>query len=287
VSKAAKARPSASSVQTQSRPLFSLRDGKSPFHLEPGDVAAEIEENALRHLTQGKPGLLERLVPAIEREAIARMAQQCVVTTTPTTRPNWMAESEWLAAWQGQALIFVETSDAEPESTPWAAAQVLLRARDLREAIDTGQPEKAAALAMLLCSWVFVGGIGVKYAKAAPVAERFLTSQREKSVLPRAAIRKAHAVETDSGAARKRDLVQAAMRAAGPPASTPEVWPHLLSELDAQGFRYTEHGAKNDRCLKFEDANQKECTLTYKRVQALLRELRGKALAGGRPLKKG
>jgi hypothetical protein len=259
------------------KPLFPFSDGGAPFHIEPVDVAAEIEFNALRHIRDGRAGLLERLVPALEREAIARLGRQGVVSAQPAHRPTWMPEIEWRQAWQALADGFQMNAEVDPESTAWAAAQVILRARDLREAIAHGEAEKAAALAMLLGAWVFTGGIGVKYAKAAPVAQRQIDAQRKRARKER------FAVKTDDGPPmKKRDFVSQAVLASGTrDCTTPEAWPHLFGVLDAAGLCPCEGGAKDGRWIE-----SKAGRFTFKGVQKMLKELRQAPAARGRPRKK-
>ncbi len=254
-----------------------LMDGEAPFHLEPADVAIEIEDNALRHLAEGQPGLLARLVPALEREAIVRLAH-----AMGEKKPSFSdMEDAGLARWQVRAWRFARDSQDHPESTGWASAQVLLRARDLREAVQAGESEKAAALAMLLVAWVFVGGIGVKYATAAPVAERHIAAQRKRAKKERAA------VKTDEGSVRKRDLVQDALKQAGEGAGTSDVWPHLWATLDRLHMNPNETGAKAEREIYARDANGKGVQFTFKGVQTMLRRIRGQAASRrGRPAKK-
>ncbi|MGD9585620.1 MAG: hypothetical protein AB7V34_02370 [Brachymonas sp.] len=92
---------------------------------------------------------------------------------------------------------------------------------------------------------------------------------------------------TDDGKSTKRSLVLKALNAAGPDAITPEVWPHLLSQLDQMGMHPREDGAKDTRTITAIDSNGRTLQFTNKGVQTMLKTIRGDSTSRrGRPNRK-
>ena len=274
------------------RVIRPLRDGAGPFHDEPEDLASGIEARGLRlieHSWHGQHGVL----PYLEEEAIARLRHELGplgAGEAEWKRENW---EWWRRLWMQRAHAFLLTTKEGPiDATPaYSAAEALMHAQNLRGAIECGEAEKAAALAMLVASWVFIGGVSVRLAAAEPVAAKHRKAQRAKAKLGRATI------QADEGGMRKRDLVAEALGDAGADAGTADVWPHLFAVLDAHGMEPQEAGAKDTREISVQSwrkrsgaKNQPEpkiVTFTFKGVQTMLRELRqGPAVKRGRPKKK-
>lgn len=112
-------------------------------------------------------------------------------------------------------------------------------------------------------------------------AKDIVTQGREgqvrKAKLPRTA------VLVDGERVKKNDLVATALNEAGIGATTPEVWPHLLSVLERQGMNPQETGAKDTRRITAWDDDGKEVEFSVKGVQAGLRKMRDRPVKKGRP----
>lgn len=259
-----------------------MRDGAGPFHDEPEDLASTLEARGLK-LIEHAWGASHGVLPYLEEEAIARLRHELGPLGDDEAawkRANW---DWWRRLWFQRAHAFMQSTTQGPiNATPaYSAAEMLIRAWDLRHAIERGEAEKAAALAMLVASWVFIGGVSMRLAAAEPVAAKHLKAQRAKAKMERAT------VQADRGGMRKRDLVAQALGHAGAEAGTADVWPHLFAVLDAHGMEPQESGAKDTREFHAADANARPVTFTFKGVQTMLRELRkAPAAKRGRPRKK-
>lgn len=263
-----------------------LRDGGGVFHDEPEDFAIELEFNALRHIADGLPGLTQRMLPHLEEEAISRLrhagARLVVQDEKHLKDLDW---DWWRLRWVEEARYFLRHSEQGPinATIAYSAAEALTRASDLRYAIEDGHAEKAAALAMLVASWVFMGGVSLRLLSAEPTAKKFRFGQKRKAQMERTTL------ETDDGGTTKRGLVALAWGEAGKEAGTPEVWNHLLGVLDVKGFSPQETGAKSERKIAATDASGKAIHFTFKGVQTMLgrlKEEKGQKTKTGRPRKK-
>lgn len=133
-----------------------INDGTAQFFDDPSDIAAHAE-NALRNIEAGQPYITDVTLKYWENEAIARFAAQ--TSFRPTFEPDKLKERElWLAKWANEARhASVYHSGLNPVAR--AAVRVLLGACELNNAIlDKGDPQKIAALSMLLVCEVLMGG---------------------------------------------------------------------------------------------------------------------------------
>ena len=263
-----------------------LRDAHGPFHEEPDDLAAALEARGLRLIEPSGRFAPSGVLPHLEEEAIARL--RGAVGPLSESEAEWKREGWdwWRSRWVNEAHYFLRHAGQGPaNATPaYSAAEMLVRAASLRGAIADGDAEKAAALAMLVASWVFVGGVSIRLALAEPAAAKhgaYRKTQRAKALRERTTVR------TDEGGVRKRDLVAEALRAAGPEAGTAEVWEHLFAVLEGRGMRPVEHGAKAERVMTASDSEGDSLRFSFKAVQTMLRMLRPNAAPPrGRPRKK-
>lgn len=262
------------------RPLQPLRDGAGLFHEEPDELALVLESRGLRLIEPGRGGSPIGVLPFLEEEAIARLRHEVgkLVEDEPAVKAaDW---DHWRRMWVQEAHYFMRNAMQGPlEATvAYSAAEILVRAGELRGAIEGGEAERAAALAMLVASWVFTGGVSIRLALSEPVAQRHRQKQREKGQKER------FAIKADSGKSKKSDFVKRAFKAAGQvDCGTAELWPHLFSLLDSEGLRPTEEGAKSERSILLADGKTR---FTFKGVQRMLAELRSAPVKRGRPRKK-
>lgn len=260
-----------------------LRDGKGLFHEEPDELASVVEAHGLKLIELGRQGRQYGVLPHLEEEAIARLRN--VVGPLTASELEWKEQNwdYWREQWVKEAHYFLRNSMQGPDeaTTAYSAAEVLARAAEMRWAMQAGNAEKAAALAMLVASWVFIGGVSVRLATSEPVAKKYRKTQRDRAKKERSA------VKTDDGGFRKRDLVQDALKQAGEGAGTSDVWPHLWATLDRLHMSPNEVGAKQEREIYARDAKGNEVHFTFKGVQTMLRRIReGEAAKRGRPKKK-
>lgn len=258
-----------------------IRDGANLFHDEPDEFASGIEATTLHYIENGEHGLLEGLLPYLEEEAIARLrhagATVCLMDEAHLKKHD---RDRWRIEWVTEARYFERHWAGTVNAPPYAAAKMLIFISDLRYAIEDGHAEKAAALGMLVTSWAFMGGVALRLATAEPVAKKYKASQRGKARLERTTL------EAGSERTRKTDLVARSLRMAGSNAGTNDVWPHLWSLLDAEGFSPVEDGAKDQKKMLCTDANGVPVIFTFKGVQTMLAKLRGTKARRGRPKKK-
>jgi hypothetical protein len=263
-----------------------MRDGASPFQDEPDDIASGIEGSVLPNIANGLPGLTGGMLPYIEEEAIARLRHNGLTISNDESalkRENW---EHWRRLWTQEAHYFLQNATCGPidASKNYAAAEALVAASRLRYAIEDGHAEKAAALGMLLVSWVHIGGLSIRFFVADTAATKHKKAQRTKAQKDRPNI------ALDDRRIRKSDVVEAAFKSAGIEAGTSDVWGHLISELESLGLAPHEGGAKTTRYIRATDANGNGVEFTFKGVQTMIRELKN---AGrhqpsklGRPTKK-
>lgn len=258
-----------------------LRDAKAVFHDEPEDLASTLEARGLRLIEPGRNGEEIGVLPYLEEEAIARLSY----SLGPLVPDDWKRENWewWRYQWSERAYIYARqvASNKAISQTALAAAEMLIQASALRAAIKAGDPEKAAALGMLVASWVFCGGVSIRLGESEPLAKATRAAQRKKGQLDRTTL-----VSDDGERFKTRDLVFEALQAAGREAGTPSVWTHLWSVLEHHGFAIEEVGAKELRKYVLGTGPG----ITFKRVQTILAELRREAGANaprkGRPMKK-
>jgi hypothetical protein len=265
-----------------------IRDAAGLFHDEPNDLASAVDSRGLRLIEAGRTGVPIGVLPYLEEEAIARLRH--VVGPLSESEAEWKRGDWdlWRRMWSQEAHRFIGNSGQGPiDATPaYSAAEVVIHAAELRQAIEGGKAERAAALAMLVASWVFVGGVSVRLAVAGPAAKRdgaYRKKQRTKAQEPRTT------VQVDSGRLRKCDLVgQALNAAANSAAGTADVWGHLFSTLEAHGMQPVESGAKDQRKMQAKDAEGKPIGFTFRGVQTMLAKLRADRTPPlkGRPKKK-
>lgn len=143
--------------------LRTLRAGASAFNDEAADLIHEVEDNALRHIDAGLPGLTARLVPHLEAEALARLRHGGVKTYGDTSVLQKTEPDQWRLRWVVTCVQFLqEDTTHHPESLMRAAANIVLTCHRMREAIGAGEAERAAAHAVLLMSWLSIGGISTR-----------------------------------------------------------------------------------------------------------------------------
>lgn len=265
--------------------MHRMRDGASPFHDGPDDIASGIEGSVLPNIANGLPGLTGGMLPYIEEEAIARLRHYGLTISNDEPalkRENW---DHWRRLWTQEAHYFLRNDTSGPIDAwiTYAAAEALVTSSRLRYAIEDAHAEKAAALAMLLISWVHIGGLEIRFKDADGVAKGFKRSQSERAKRERTTI------ASDTGGLRKSDLVAAAFKAAGDEAGTNDVWPHLMGELDARHMAPIESGAKDQREIAATTVDGEVIRFTFKGVQKKLGELKkdaGAPSTKGRPRKK-
>lgn len=137
-------------------PIRPFRDGDGPFYDDPSDLAVHAQ-NALRNIEAGQPYITDITLRYLEEEAIARFAKQTGMR--PDHEPDKRTDrSLWVAKWENEARY----ADAHIDSLndiARASVRVLITACQLRGAIeDKGDPQKIAALSMLLICEVLMGG---------------------------------------------------------------------------------------------------------------------------------
>lgn len=143
--------------------LRSLRAGASAFNDEAADLIHEVEDNTLRHIDAGLPGLNARLVPHLEEEAFARLRHGGVHTYGDTLELKKTEPDRWRLRWVATCMQFLrEDTTHHPESLVRAAANIVVTCHRMREAIASGDAERAAAHAILLVSWLAIGGISTR-----------------------------------------------------------------------------------------------------------------------------
>lgn len=146
-----------------------LRDAKGLFHDEPDDLASAIESRDLC-LIEAAHGIEFGVLPHLEGEAISRLRGGGIFTVDEGLRRE--DPDLWRSKWVAEAEYFLRHSMQGPidATVAYAAAEALTRASQLRQAIRDGQAEKAAALAMLVASWISIGGVSIRLAKAEPLS---------------------------------------------------------------------------------------------------------------------
>lgn len=165
-----------------------LRDAKGLFHEEPEDLASSIEARGLR-LIEDAHGREFGILPYLEEEAIARLRGAGVFAVDQSLKRE--DPDLWRCRWVAEAEYFMRHSMQGPidATVAYAAAEALVRASQLRQAIEDGQAEKAAALAMLVASWISIGGVSIRLAKAEPLS-RFARPFAEHSGRGEGAVKK-------------------------------------------------------------------------------------------------
>lgn len=263
-----------------------IRDGAGLFHDEPDDLASTLEARGFKLIEPGRNGEQIGVLPYLEDEAIARLRH--AIGPLGESEAEWKRENWdwWRCEWVRKAHHFVWESTQGPidATAAYSAAEMLIRSSELRHAIEEGKAEKAGALAMLVASWVFIGGVSLRLAIAEPAAAKhgaYRKGQQAKAMKERSTI------EADSAGFRKCDLVEQALKEAGSGARTPDVWPHLYALLESHGMEPQEAGAKDKREISAIDAAGKPVVFSFKGVQTMLRKLRAdSAPKRGRPTKK-
>ena len=269
------------------RVIRPIKDGPGLFHDEPDDLASTVEARGLRLIERGRSGEQIGVLPYLEEEAIARL-RHAMLPLGDGEEAGWRREGpeKWRMKWVLEAQYFMRHSKQGPinATAAYCAGEMLIRASELRHAIKDRNAERAAALAMLVASWVFSGGSSVRLSIALPAAAKhgaYRKKQQAKAMRTRATI------QADGEGVRKRDLVDQALKVAGDNAGTPDVWPHLYAVLDSHGMEPRESGAKDTRKIHAIDAAGRPVIFTFKGVQDMLRKLRTcEGPTRGRPKKK-
>lgn len=166
-----------------------LRDAKGLFHEEPDDLASSIEARGLRLIEDDGRGSHFGILPYLEEEAVARLRGAGVfIVDDGLKREDPVL---WRCRWVAEAEYFLRNSMQGPidATVAYAAAEALTRASQLRQAIADGQAEKAAALAMLVASWISIGGVSIRLAKAEPLS-RFARPFAEHAARGEGAVKK-------------------------------------------------------------------------------------------------
>lgn len=133
-----------------------INDGNGHFYDDPSDIGAHIE-NAIHNIEAGQPYITDVTLEYFEEEAIARFAKQTGMRPLhePDKKKNWAL---WVSKWANEARHAQPHSNAK-SAIVRAAINVLLTACELRAEIeDNENPQKIAALAMLLVCEVLMGG---------------------------------------------------------------------------------------------------------------------------------
>lgn len=161
-----------------------IGNGNGPFYDDPSDIAQRINDNALRYIEYGEAYISEVTLPYFEAEAIARIKARTMLR--PVVEPDKRKEPEhWRAKWVCEAE-YAERHMSGYDAVARAAISVLLTASRLRHALeDKTDPERIAALSMLLVCSVFEGGYMLEYEAiktANEVIEKASTARYKKSI---------------------------------------------------------------------------------------------------------
>ena len=142
--------------------LRPIRDGESPFHDDPEDIAHHIRDNALRNIEAGQPYITDVTLRYLEHEAISRFAAQTGMR--PTHEPDMYKEFElWRSKWCDEAR-YANVHINKLNAIAQASVRVLLTAGQLRSAIeDDEDSQKISALSMLLVCEVLIGGYSLEF----------------------------------------------------------------------------------------------------------------------------
>lgn len=285
-----KAKPYAERRAQGSPGLVPLQSGHREFLGEPADLVEHIEFGALPYIDEGGPGFTERVLPYVEREAIARLIGAGLTLGVPDPMDESWDAATWHQRWQQHRGLWVRvarrhlrtaTDGPMSPSVTWCAAEVLTRAADLRQAIASGHAERSAALSMLVAGWLMTGGVGVRFAEADALAVVLSVKQSASASASRVN------VEVDDpiapGKMSKVRLVELACK--GLPADAPpaEVWPRLIGVLD--GLHLDPQEGATGTEIRFVDASGNEQAFTYSGVAKTLQRLRktaGTSLPKGR-----
>lgn len=133
-----------------------IKDGAGHFYDDPSDIAVSME-NAIRNIDAGAPYITDVTLEYFEAEAIARFAKQTGMQPLvfPEKKQN---RSIWLAKWVNVAES-IDLNSSTINGMARSSIRVLLAAYRLRREIEINDnPQKIAALSMLLICEVFMGG---------------------------------------------------------------------------------------------------------------------------------
>ena len=139
-----------------------IQDGNRPFYDDPEDIAHHITDNALRNIEAGQPYITDVTLQYLEDEAIARFAKQTGMR--PTHEPDKYKERNlWRSKWENEAR-HANGHINSLNDVARASVRVLITACQLRGEIEeNADPQKIAALSMLLVCEVFMGGYTLEF----------------------------------------------------------------------------------------------------------------------------
>lgn len=158
-------------IRSNVRPI---REPRAPFRDDPSDIAWHLRDNALPSIGAGQPYISDVTLPYLEDQAIARFRE--LTAYKPIHEPvKGKQPEEWRRKWVCEALA-AEAHINALDPIAQAAVRVLLTASRLRGAIEDNDPQKIAALAMLLGCSVFEGGYMIE-AEAAKIEHRTLLAK--------------------------------------------------------------------------------------------------------------
>lgn len=132
----------------------------SKFEITPSEINTEIRKS--------NSGLIDHIIPRLENEAISILIQANICNEAYYNPPFSDNSDAWRVLWVNEALHQCENFDPVGEAgghlgqAERAAVNVLVSASSLRDALDQGKAEEAAALAMILVSDATVGGLSVE-----------------------------------------------------------------------------------------------------------------------------
>lgn len=139
-----------------------------PLKVTPDEIIWRLRQDWLGLIAEGKTPLLDTVIPYLEWEAIHRLRTEGGSVFTSNEPDKYEEPDHWHLWWLNEASH--QCSEHDPigragnhlSAIGQAAVNIIMAASGLREAIEDGKPEEAAALGMLLLCEAFHGGYSIE-----------------------------------------------------------------------------------------------------------------------------
>ena len=147
--------------------------------LEPYDYAVGIENNWLPNIGTGRDNFSRggfAVTNVMEIDAIERLQKSRPhLPARPAKRYEESDLNEWRALWVNEAYHLAKF--LEPETSDYAAVQILILGSRLRAAIADGEAERAAALGALVMCYAIAEGYAPKMAAISTAHDAIQTAK--------------------------------------------------------------------------------------------------------------
>lgn len=130
------------------------------FETTPAAINTTVRKSAF--------SLIDNIIPRLENESIQILIKANICDEAYYNPPFQSDSDAWRGFWLNEALHQCENFDPVGDAVEHlgqaerAAVNVLVSASALRDALDSGETEKAAALAMILVSDAVIGGLSIE-----------------------------------------------------------------------------------------------------------------------------